>query len=573
MENPVFRDSLREREIIYRFLVLRMIVATFVVGAGMMIIQMTSEFFPVRPLYLLLGASTLTGGAAYLGFRCGVPHRLGLWVLMVSDLLLEAAIIHFAGGIASQFTLVYCLTIVASAFLLDMSGGLGTAILSSTFFVLYGILETVNVIQPPGRELLAVPDRPLGVLQIYMHVLTFFLLGAVGGYLSRRIRQKGRQLESAESELEQLKFDTDYILNSMSSGILVIDADGTVVTINPAAEEILGVKKEDVLLHNLDEALGRTVPELTRELEDALREQRDRRRHEVTLTTGDRRTPLGTSISLLRDSSGHKRGAVSVFQDLTEVQEMRDRIRKADRMAAIGELSAGIAHELRNPLASINGSIEMLAGELKLTGENRRLMKLIMRESDRLERIIADFLEFARLRPPRKRLIPVSTCLSEVLVLLRNNVDKSEGITIHVEDNTTDVFVGADDEQLRQVLTSMAVNACEAMPDGGALRIRTMQDDPGSLRISFVDDGPGIDDEAADRLFEPFFTTKDGGTGLGLAIANRIILAHGGTIKFRNRKRGGAEFEIVLPTGTDERAVTTGVRGGNDSGAATLVIS
>jgi two-component system sensor histidine kinase PilS (NtrC family) len=550
-----------------------MIVATFVVGAGMMIIQMTSESFPVRPLYLLLAVSTLTGGAAYLGFRFGVPHRLGLWVLMVSDLLLEAAIIHFAGGIASQFTLVYCLTIVASAFLLDMSGGLGTAILSSTLFVLYGILETVNVVQPPGRELLLVPDRPLGVLQIYMHVLTFFLLGAVGGYLSRRIRQKGRQLESAESELEQLKFDTDYILNNMSSGILVVDADGTVVTINPAAEEILGVNKEDVLLHDLNGALGDTVPELTSELENALREERDRLRHEVTLRTGDRRTPLGTSISLLRDSCGHKRGAVSVFQDLTEVQEMRERIRKADRLAAIGELSAGIAHELRNPLASINGSIEMLSGELKLTGENRRLMKLIMRESDRLERIIADFLEFARMRPPRKRLIPVSTCLAEVLVLLRNNVDKSGGITIHVEDSTTEVFVGADDEQLRQVLTSMAVNACEAMPDGGALRIRTTQNDPGSLRISFADEGPGIDEETADRLFEPFFTTKDGGTGLGLAIANRIIHAHGGTIKFRNRKRGGAEFEIVLPTGTEEQAVTAGVRGGNESGAATMVIS
>jgi signal transduction histidine kinase len=119
----------------------------------------------------------------------------------------------------------------------------------------------------------------------------------------------------------------------------------------------------------------------------------------------------------------------------------------------------------------------------------------------------------------------------------------------------------------------MAVNACEAMPDGGTLRIRTTQDEPGTLKISFLDEGPGIDEEATDRLFEPFFTTKDGGTGLGLAIAHRIIHAHGGTIKFRNRTQGGAEFEIVLPTDTDRQAVTTGVRGGNDSGAAKLVIS
>jgi two-component system sensor histidine kinase PilS (NtrC family) len=571
MENPVFGDSLREREIIYRFLVLRMIVATFVVGAGMLIIQMTSQLFPVRPLYLLLAVSTLTGGAAYLGFRFGVPHRLGLWALMICDLVLEAAIIHYAGGIASQFTLVYCLTIVASAFLLDMSGGLGTAILSSTLFVLYGILETVNVINPPGRELLLTPDRPLGVLQVYMHVLMFFLVGAVGGYLARRIKQKGRELETAESELEQLKFDTDYILNNMSSGILVVDSDGTVVTMNPAAEQILGVDKKDVLLHDLDDSLGDKVPELTRELSDALNEDRSKYRYEVTLTTGNRSTPLGTSISLLRDSSGAKRGAVSVFQDLTEVHEMRERIRKADRLAAVGELSAGIAHELRNPLASINGSIEMLAGELQLSGENRRLMELIMRESDRLERIIADFLEFARLRPPRKHTIQVSTCLTEVMVLLKNNTEKSTGIDISVEDHTSEVFVGADDEQLRQVLTNIAVNACEAMPDGGKLRVVTEQEEPGWLRISFRDDGPGINENDVARLFEPFFTTKDGGTGLGLAIANRIILAHGGTIEFRNCKTGGSEFVIVLPVGMEKKTTRTDGSRSNPEAAALVI--
>ncbi len=572
MENPAFGDSLREREIIYRFLVLRMIVATFVVGAGMLIIQMTSQLFPVRPLYLLLAVSTLTGGAAYLGIRFGVPHRLGLWALMIADLVLEAAIIHYAGGITSQFTLVYCLTIVAAAFLLDMSGGLGAAILSSTLFVLYGILETVNVIDPPGRELLSTPDRPLGVLQVYMHVLMFFLVGAVGGYLARRIKQKGRELETAESELEQLKFDTDYILNNMSSGILVVDSEGTVVTMNPAAEQILGVDKKDVLLHDLDESLGDKVPELTRELVDALNEERSKYRYEVTLATGNRRTPLGTSISLLRDTGGAKRGAVSVFQDLTEVQEMRERVRKADRLAAVGELSAGIAHELRNPLASINGSIEMLAGELELTGENRGLMQLIMRESDRLERIIADFLEFARLRPPRKRTIQISTCLTEVLVLLKNNTEKSAGIDISVEDHTSEVFVGADDEQLRQVLTSIAVNACEAMPDGGNLRIVTEQEEPGWLRISFRDDGPGINDEDVASLFEPFFTTKDGGTGLGLAIANRIILAHGGTIEFRNCKNGGSEFVIVLPVGTEKKLTRVG-GSKTESKAAAVVIT
>jgi two-component system sensor histidine kinase PilS (NtrC family) len=552
MDGPDSRVSLGERERIYRFLVLRMIVATFVVGAGMMIIQVTNESFPVRPLYLLLAASTLMGGAAYLGIRSGVSRRLGLWILMVADLVLEAAIIHYAGGVASQFTLIYCLTIVAAAFLLDMPGGLGTSIIASSLFVLYGILETVGAISPPGREMLAVPAPPLGVLQVYMHVLTFFLVGVVGGYLARRIKLKGRELESAESELQQLRFDTDFILNNMSSGILVVDIDGTVVTMNPAAEEILVVNKDDVLMKDARESLDRYAPELTNVLLDALNDEKGKYRHEIMITAGERRTPLGTSVSLLRDPDGSKRGAISVFQDLTEVQEMRERIRKADRLAAIGELSAGIAHELRNPLASISGSIEMLAADLKLEGENRRLMHLIMHESDRLDRIIADFLEFARLRPPRRRMISVTNCLQEVLTLLRNNIEKSKGIEIEFMNHAGEVHVNVDDEQLRQVFTNLAVNSCEAMSGGGRLRISAGQEEPGSVSIRFSDEGPGIDDNDVGRLFEPFFTTKDSGTGLGLAIANRIVMAHGGSIGFKNKTGGGAEFIVVLPVGSDK---------------------
>jgi two-component system sensor histidine kinase PilS (NtrC family) len=552
MTDPAARVSPGRREIIYRFLVLRMIVATFVVGAGMMIIQVTNDTFPVRPLYLLLAVSTLTGGAAYLGFRSGVPYRLGLWALMVSDLVIEAAIIHYAGGVASQFTLIYSLTIVASAFLLDMAGGLAAAIISSTFFVLYGIVETVGLISPPGREMLAPLSRSLGVLQVYMHVLMFFLVGAVGGYLARRIKMKGRALESAESELQQLKIDTDVILNNMSSGILVVDTDRVVVTMNPAAEEILGIDKQDVLLNDMGNVLGGTAPELVNVLADALNEEKSKYRHEIMIEAGKRHTPLGTSISLLLDADGAKRGAISVFQDLTEVQEMRERIRKADRLAAIGELSAGIAHELRNPLASISGSIEMLAGELELGGENRRLMNLVMRESDRLENIIADFLEFARLRPPRKRIVSITNCLEEVLMLLRINVEKSAGVEIDFQNHAGEVHVNVDDEQLRQVFTNLAVNSCEAMAGNGRLRILAGQEEPGWLSITFRDEGPGIEAEDVERLFEPFFTTKDGGTGLGLAIANRIVEAHGGTIGFRNRSGGGADLAVVRPVGTEK---------------------
>jgi two-component system sensor histidine kinase PilS (NtrC family) len=383
-----------------------------------------------------------------------------------------------------------------------------------------------------------------------MHVLMFFLVGTVGGYLARRIKLKGRQLESTETELERLRIDTDHILNNMSSGILVIDSTGIIITMNPAAEDILDVDMADVLNFDLEEALGDRVPQLTSELRNALSEERSRFRHEILIQRRDHKeTPVGMSISILRDEDGEKRGAISVFQDLTEVQEMRNQIRKADRLAAIGELSAGIAHELRNPLASISGSIEVLSNELNLAGENKRLMNLILRESGRLDRIISDFLEFAGLRTPRKRTVSITTCLDEVMVLVRNHPAMAKGIEIEFEHYAKEVCVNVDDEQLRQVFLNLAINSCEAMENGGVLRIVTGQEGPGQLRISFYDDGPGIEEEDVNRLFEPFFTTKERGTGLGLAIANRIVTAHGGVIAFNNRKNGGAEFNIVLPVG------------------------
>jgi two-component system sensor histidine kinase PilS (NtrC family) len=255
----------------------------------------------------------------------------------------------------------------------------------------------------------------------------------------------------------------------------------------------------------------------------------------------------------LRDAGGEKRGVIAVFTDLTEVVEMRERVRKADRLAAVGELAAGIAHELRNPLASISGSIEVLAGELELGGEDRRLMDLITRESDRLDRIISDFLEYARLRPPSRASVAIDTVLEEVLVLLRNNAPKSEGVDIRLARRGNLPEVRADDEQMRQVFMNLGVNSCEAMRGGGTLEIVAEPVGGDWVRVAFRDTGPGIDPELVGRLFEPFFTTKEGGTGLGLALANRIVEAHGGRIEYRARARGGAEFMIMLPTGNPRR--------------------
>jgi two-component system sensor histidine kinase PilS (NtrC family) len=202
----------------------------------------------------------------------------------------------------------------------------------------------------------------------------------------------------------------------------------------------------------------------------------------------------------------------------------------------------------------------MLQNELELDGEHKRLMKLITRESDRLDRIISDFLEFARMRPPTMRDMPVDTCVEDVLALLRTNTAISRGIEIRLTKSVENAWVCIDEEQMRQVFLNLCINACESMRGRGRLMIDLDADDRDELRISIQDEGPGIGEEAETHLFEPFFTTKEGGTGLGLAIANKIIEAHNGRIAYRNRDEGGAEFCVMLPlriTNSDDNAYET----------------
>ena len=540
------RVSAPSAKSITTFLTLRAIFLTLTVGAGIMIVQLTQVQFAVGPLYVLLLLGYAAGGVLQLCIRFGVSPVPALWALMIADVLLETGILHYSGGINSQFSLVYGLSIIASAVLLQMHGGLGIALFASLCYTGYGVIETEGVLRPAAASV-AAADAGM-FIRAYMHVSLFFIVGALSGYLADRVKQRGSQLDTARSKLKQLRLDTERILEHMSSGVLVVDSAGKILGINPTAEQILGVDKSDVVGIRIDAAFDPLMPEFAGEITGALESGQGRLRHELTLRRPDgSNLPLGMSTSILKDDAGEGRGVIAVFKDLTDVHQMEERMRKADRLAAIGELSAGIAHEIRNPLASISGSIEILYNELELSGDDKHLMELIMKESDRLNKIINDFLEFARLRPPRRRPVEMGKCVDEVAALLANNPAARNGIDIRVVHADGELTVESDEEQMKQVVVNLAINACEAMTRGGKLAIETRRTPDGQAKITVRDEGPGIGLEARARLFEPFFTTKEGGTGLGLAIANKIVESHGGTIETRNREEGGAEFSVVIP--------------------------
>ncbi len=556
---------LEQEEAMRKLTFLRLVVATVIIGAAITTFQFDENTISVVALYSLLGVTYLATGSVYLAFRSGAPFKVLMWLLIVVDIAVLTMMAHYSGGWASYFTILFVLPIIAGGQYFHVSGGLITAILASSVYIGYTFLELGGSIRPPAEGWAIVDSgsnffSPL--LRGYINLVIFFFAGLLSGYVSRHIKNKGEELADKEMEIRRIQLSTDSILTNMSSGLIVTDMDGEVLSVNPAAVAILGIDTRiDPKGRTINEILP-GMPSLVEELGRVISSGRQKQRHEIEVIKDDGKVlPLGISISLLLDEYHEKRGIIAIFQDLTEVQRMREKMRQSDKMAAVGELSAAIAHEVRAPLASICGSIEMLKGELELSGDNARLMDLIIRESDRLDRIISDFLEFARMRKPSFSRVDIEKCLGEMILLLKHTPVLGHKSSIDLKCRADGVRIQADDEQIRQVFLNLGINGCEAIRKNGNLTIdvskvsaRLFEEGRSEdcVQIDFHNDGPAIPDDVLPHVFEPFFTTKQGGTGLGLAIAARIVESHSGTIKVNSSKERGTVFSVVLPVSCKE---------------------
>jgi PAS domain S-box-containing protein len=377
------------------------------------------------------------------------------------------------------------------------------------------------------------------------------MAGAAGGWTLAGIRSERRRQLVAERRLQENARTAEDIIAAIPSGLVGLDENGAVCRWNDVATRILGMGRGGMIGQHVD----RWPIEGQRGLAALLREAMDGRtvtRGSLDVTRTDGRTlPLGISTSRLAGSGGRGVGAVAVFQDLTEARKLRARMHQQERLAAVGALAASIAHEIRNPLASIAGSVELLAGELPLTGEHRVLMELILKESDRLNVLITDFLDFTRERRPQPKPLDPAALLREVLRMLRQRPEADEELKLVLTAEGAPAMIEADPGMLRQVCLNLLINACEAVNWAGTLTVTlrpsgTAADE--ALIMEFRDDGPGVPPEARGRLFEPFFTTKPGGTGLGLAIAHRIVEMHGGQLELLETEGPGSVFQMRLPT-------------------------
>ncbi len=529
-------------------IVSRPIIVTIILGTGLLFLHEAQ--FSFLPLYLLIVTSYLTSLLIFLGFRVGLPAVPLITLQHLFDIFLASAIIHFSGGILSPFSLLYFLLIISASMQLHFRGGFTFATLSALTYsaLLFSYYKKILPQNPFTPNFSAEEVFLRGDL----HVICFFLVAMMSGSLAQGFKKRGE-------ELEEMRLTTEDILENMGAGVITVDGRGRVVYFNRAASEILSCSAKEIQGHPFQEAFHSSIRPLTDLIVEGFSEEDIRKgefgipdstlrnqNREIEVEVRGKKKPLGVTTTLLLNRKGKKTGFLLLFTDLTEMKETERRLRHSERMAAIGELSAGIAHEIRNPLASIQGSAEILHAELNGEGESQKLMHLILRETDRLNSIIEDFLQFARARPLHLELTPFHDLMNEVLEMVKNHPEYSHGIEIQNRISNDGLSTSMDKDQMKQVFLNICLNGVKAMEGKGKLSIYTCQKGE-RVGVVFEDTGKGILPRDRDKIFQPFYTTSEKGHGLGLAIAHRIVEGHGGEIQVDSETGRGSRFIVWIP--------------------------
>lgn len=449
---------------------------------------------------------------------------------LMLDVILGIILIYITGGIESWFSFVLLLTIISSSIVLNKRAGYITATLSS---ILYGILINLQfhgLMPLSSGWVLGVKDY---LYNIFINILSYYLTAYLSGYLSSRLEKTAKKLDEKDIDLRGLEFFNKEVVESLPSGLFTVDTSGDVMIFNRAAERITGIRKDSVIGRRLEE----TLPFFKAPLDSS--------RTEEIINVNGLQKVIGFQISPLRDIDGNNKGFIGIFQDLTELKRLEAEMKKKEKWAAIGEFSSSIAHEIRNPLASLKGSIEMLKEDKISQSYRKRLMEIALKEMERLNRIITDFLTYSRPTPPVFKKFDLHSILDETLELLRHTEQNKKG-NIFIKKYSGTLEVNADPQKMRQVFWNLGVNALEAMSERGELVVSTRNTDR-AVVITFKDSGVGIEGKDLEKIFYPFFTTKENGTGLGLSIAYRIVEEHAGRINVESSPEAGTTFEIILP--------------------------
>lgn len=537
---------------------LRVLFISILLGALTFIQAQESRpyFGDVRTLHYLFLATVYFISIVYVFLLKYLGNiTLQAYIHLLVDTLLITGLIYTTGGIESIFSFLYILSIFSGSILLYRKGGMIAASSSSIFYGLLLDLHYYGVIHPLGSRL-SYPETYQSAYLFFIilsNMTGFYLVGYLSSFLSEQARRSRVELRVKEVDFNRLEVLNESIINSITSGLIVLDDHNEIILFNPAAEKIFGIGANHVCGH----LIGDKLP-LLAEYPAVQSVSRGSLDMQSPFTDLSYRRPDGSKIHLrlttspLQYSLGDQKGQILILQDVTKIKQIEEEMKKIEGLVLIGELAAGMAHEIRNPMASISGSIEMLREEIEQNDVNARLMDIIARETDRLNGLVADFLLFAR--PKRRELteFDLNQLILESLELLQNSQSCSSETKI-LTNLHYPITIESDSDQLRQVLWNLLLNASEAMDKGGELHLTTALE-PGSpesrperAKIVIRDTGEGFDEKGLSRLFLPFFTTKERGSGLGLAIVKRIVDLLEGEISGGNHPGGGAEITLLLP--------------------------
>ncbi len=499
-------------------------------------------------LYALAGATFLATLLYIVLLRVLRRHiELQAYIQFFGDLLLITALVHRVGGIASPFSMLYLIVIAVASTLLRRRAGV---IVASVAYVLYAslLLGLYFGWLPPaslqGQEAVSIWRLNYNLA---VHLFGFYGVALLTSYLAHNVTRAERELVEKSEDLADLQVVHRDVIESITSGLITTDLEGIITSVNRAGQMILARAEAELVGTSIQDS-GLLPAEHWAEL-TAASDGRAKRRSEVAVQRGGTTAYVGFTLSQLADAEGVERGYIVIFQDLTRWRRLQEEVRLKDRMAAVGELAAGLAHEIGNPLAAISGSVQMLAGAAERDPAQKKLVDILLKESQRLDRTIKGFLRFARPRERSSVHFDVARLLAENFELLKNSEEVSEHHRLTLDLVPEGSPIVADPDQVSQIFWNLARNALRAMPEGGTLAVVGRLGEE-TYRLQVIDTGRGMSEEQRANLFHPFHSFFDSGTGIGMAIVYRIVQEHGGHLGVESRPGRGTTITVELPATT-----------------------
>jgi two-component system sensor histidine kinase PilS (NtrC family) len=542
-------DEELKRKIIM-MMTFRMVIIITLLGSAILIQLVSRTILPINPLYFLIFLTSFFTLCSALAFSRLKNLKLLAYLQLTGDVIVITLLLYFTGGVRSPFSFLYILLIIAASILLYRRGSVYIASISTLLYGNLVVLSFYGIIPYYDLQPSEIVEISMSLLYyyIFIHVFGFYTTAFLSSYLSERLRRTSTELQEMDEDLSDLRLLHQKIIDCMSAGLIISDLDGEINFVNEPGLQILERPLHQLLGSNIQKLF---VEDLNLQHFKPLLQTNQRVRLEKSFLKEKELVLIGLNLSFLHTQKGVPYGIILIFQDITDIQKKEQQFRINERMAAIGTMAAGIAHEIRNPLAAIHGSIQMLENELELSDDQKKLMEIVLTESLRLDHTIQNFLNYAKPKELKKQVEDLKSVIEDTLSFIQKSPDFKKGHTIQFLKNGENFQHEFDGNMLKQVIWNLAMNALHAMPDGGTLKVMLEHDLQGNILLVFRDTGKGIERRRLDSIFDPFQTSTTGGSGLGMAIVYRIIQDHQGRISIESKPGSGTIVTVRLPAAAD----------------------